>query len=53
MFDTSQLVPEAHWIVEAAASSYLRHTQPWLIGLLVEGSALKGGFIPECSDIYF
>lgn len=51
MFDTSRLVPEARLIVEAAATSYLRHTQPWLIGLIVYGSALKGGFIPGCSDI--
>jgi hypothetical protein len=53
MFDTSRLVPEARLIVEAAAASYLRHTQPWFIGLVVHGSALKGGFIPGCSDIDF
>jgi len=53
MFDTSRLVPEARVIVQAAAASYLRHTQPWFIGLLVHGSALKGGFIPGCSDIDF
>src|SRR5438046_546402 len=53
MFDTSRLVPEARLIVEAAAASYLRHTHPWFIGLVVHGSALKGGFIPGCSDIDF
>ena len=53
MFDTSRLVPEARMIVEAAAASYLRHTQPWFIGLVVHGSALKGGVIPGCSDIDF
>ena len=53
MFDTSGLVPEARVIVEVAAASYLRHTQPWFIGLVVHGSALKGGFIPGCSDIDF
>ncbi len=44
---------EARVIVEAAAAIYLRHTQPWFIGLVVHGSALKGGFIPGCSDIDF
>ncbi len=53
MFDTSRLVPEARLIVEAAAASFLRHTQPWFVGLVVHGSALKGGFIPGCSDIDF
>ena len=53
MFDTSRLTPEAKPIVEAAASIYLRHTQPWFVGLVVHGSALKGGFIPGCSDIDF
>jgi hypothetical protein len=53
MVDTSRLVPEARVIVEAAAASYLRHTQPWFLALLVHGSALKGGFIPGCSDIDF
>lgn len=53
MVDTSRLVPEARSIVEAAAASYLRHTQPWFLALLVHGSALKGGFIPGCSDIDF
>jgi len=53
MFDTSRLVPEARLIVEATATSFLRHTQEWFIGLAVHGSALKGGFIPGCSDIDF
>lgn len=51
MFDVSPLVPEARAIAEAAAHAYWRHTEPWFVGLLVHGSALKGGFIPECSDI--
>jgi hypothetical protein len=29
----------------------MAHTQPWFLGLLVHGSALKGGVIPGCSDI--
>ena len=53
MFDTSRLTPEAKPIVEAAAAIYLRHTQPWFVGLVIHGSALKGGFIPGCSDIDF
>lgn len=53
MFDTSRLTPEAAPIVEVAASIYLRHTKPWFVGLVVHGSALKGGFIRNCSDIDF
>jgi len=51
--DVSPLVPEAREIVTKAANVYIRHTTSWLIGLLVHGSALKGGFIPGCSDIDF
>ncbi|GCE19819.1 hypothetical protein [Dictyobacter kobayashii] len=53
MFDVSPLVPEARPIVEAAARIYLNHLQKVCIGILVHGSALKGGFIPGCSDIDF
>jgi hypothetical protein len=49
--DLSHIIPPVRPIVEAAARVYLRHTEPWLIGLLIHGSALKGGFIPGCSDI--
>jgi hypothetical protein len=51
MFDVSPLVPEAQPIAAAAARVYLQHTEPWFLGLLVNGSALKGGVIPGCSDI--
>ncbi len=51
--DLSPVIPVAKPITEAAARVYLRHTEPWLLGLLVHGSALKGGFIPGCSDIDF
>ncbi|GCE05732.1 hypothetical protein KDAU_30610 [Dictyobacter aurantiacus] len=47
------MVPEARPIVEAAAQIYLKHLQAGCIGILVHGSALKGGFIPGCSDIDF
>jgi hypothetical protein len=49
--DVSRLVPEARPIAAAAAEVYPRHTQPWFVGLLAHGSALKGGVIPNCSDI--
>ena len=29
----------------------MRHMEPWLIGILVHGSALKGGYIAGSSDI--
>lgn len=53
MINVSPLVPEARETVKAAAQVYFEHTRPWFIGLLIHGSALKGGFIPGCSDIDF
>lgn len=38
-------------VVEAASAVYLRHLRPWLIGMVLHGSALKGGFIQGCSDV--
>ncbi|MFL5732906.1 MAG: hypothetical protein ACJ78Q_06860 [Chloroflexia bacterium] len=35
------------------AGVYLAHTKPWFIGLIIHGSALKGGMIPGSSDIDF
>ena len=49
--DVTPLVLEARSIALAAAQVYIHHTHPWLIGLLAHGSALKGGFIPGCSDL--
>ena len=49
--DLSGVQPEARPIVEAASAVYLQHLRPWLLGLLLHGSALKGGYIPGCSDI--
>ncbi|HEX9038376.1 MAG TPA: hypothetical protein VF808_15445 [Ktedonobacterales bacterium] len=49
--DVSALTPEAQPVALAAAAIYARHTRPWLIGLLAHGSALKGGYIPGCSDV--
>lgn len=51
MFDVAPLSPLVQPIVLAAAEVYYRHTQPWFIGLLIHGSAYKGGSIPGCSDI--
>lgn len=51
MFDVAPLSPLVQPVVLAAAEIYYRHTQPWFIGLLIHGSAYKGGFIPGCSDI--
>ena len=53
MIDVAPLVPEARPPALAAARAYLRRTRPWFVGLLVHGSALKGGFVPGCSDIDF
>ena len=49
--DLSSVQPVARPMVEAVSTVYLRHVRPWLIGLMIHGSALKGGFIPACSDI--
>jgi hypothetical protein len=51
MFNVSQLTQPAQSIVQAATQVYLNHTQAWFIGLIAHGSAVKGGFIPGCSDI--
>jgi hypothetical protein len=45
------LVPEARPIVAHAAPIYLGHFEPWFVGLIAHGSAVKGGAIPGCSDI--
>lgn len=52
-FDVSPLVPQAREQALAAARVYWEHTRPWFVGLVVHGSALKGGFIPNGSDIDF
>jgi len=53
MADVSHLAPESRPIVQKVAAVYLKHTAPWFVGLVVHGSAVKGGFIPGCSDIDF
>jgi len=49
--DTAPVLPEARQIVHRAAEIYLRHTTTWFIGLLLHGSALKGGYFPGGSDV--
>ncbi|WP_151734811.1 hypothetical protein [Paenibacillus tengchongensis] len=47
-------VPQAaSRIIEAAAKIYIKHAADHFAGLIVHGSALKGGIIPGCSDIDF
>lgn len=53
MFDVAPLVPEARQLALTVAAVYWKHLQSAWIGLLVHGSALKGGLIPGCSDIDF
>lgn len=47
------LIPEAQAIARQAAAIYLNHTAPWFLGLVAHGSAVKGGYIANCSDIDF
>ncbi|MEZ4865667.1 MAG: hypothetical protein R3C14_30425 [Caldilineaceae bacterium] len=51
--DVSGLLPAAQPIAAQVAAIYIKHTAPWFIGLLAHGSAVKGGMIPNCSDIDF
>jgi hypothetical protein len=51
--DLSGLIPEARPIAARAAGVYRQHTAPWFVGLLAHGSAVKGGVIPNCSDLDF
>ncbi len=46
-------VEEAGDIVESVAAVIHSHTKGWFAGLIVFGSAVKGGFIAGCSDIDF
>jgi hypothetical protein len=51
--DVAPLIPEARAPARNAAMAYIRHLHPWFIGLVLHGSALKGGVIPGSSDIDF
>ena len=52
-FDVSGLIPEAQTLAREVATIYWKHTQPWFVGLVCFGSAVKGGLIPGASDIDF
>lgn len=52
-FDLSGLIPEARNVASEVAQIYWQHTQPWFVGLVCFGSAVKGGLIPGASDIDF
>lgn len=51
--DVTGLLPEAQAIAQQAAAIYCKHTAPWFLGLVAHGSAVKGGYIANCSDIDF
>ncbi len=51
MLDVSPLTPDARRVVQAAGAVYVRHTGAYFVGLIVLGSALKGGLIPGSSDL--
>jgi hypothetical protein len=51
--DLTPIVADAQPIVRATTLVYLQHLSPWCIGIIIHGSALKGGYIPGCSDIDF
>jgi len=51
--DVAGLIPEAQAIAAQAAAIYCKHAAPWFIGLVAHGSAVKGGYIPNSSDIDF
>ncbi len=53
MMNLAPLNMEARPIADQAAQVYLKHTEPFFIGLLAYGDALKGRFLPGCSELLF
>lgn len=51
--DVGPLVPEARLIVQRIVQLYWEQFGAQIVGILVHGSALKGGYISGCSDIDF
>ncbi|MBN1660235.1 MAG: hypothetical protein JXA93_17680 [Anaerolineae bacterium] len=49
--DVTGLVAEAQPVARACVEIYLRHVGAWFVGLVAHGSAVKGGFVPGCSDL--
>ncbi len=53
IINISPLLLEVKPIVLAATQIYLKYLGQWCTGVILHGSALKGGYIPGCSDIDF
>ncbi len=53
ILDLSGIQEAARPLVRQVANVYCEHTTPWFVGLVVHGSAVKGGVIPGCSDLDF
>jgi hypothetical protein len=53
LINLTNLTEEAKPIVRQVAEVYIKHTDDHFIGLIVHGSAMKGGFIVGSSDIDF
>ncbi len=51
--ENTKLLEQTQTIVQQVSDIYTHHTQQWFIGLVVHGSAVKGGFIEGWSDIDF
>lgn len=49
----TNLLDQTRNIIRQVADIYSRHTQNWFIGLVVHGSAVKGGYMQGWSDIDF
>jgi hypothetical protein len=49
----TKLIEQTQSIVQQVSDIYTKHTQRWFIGLVVHGSAVKGGFMEGWSDIDF
>ncbi|MBD3918891.1 hypothetical protein H8B09_09020 [Paenibacillus sp. PR3] len=48
-----EMQDQTRTIIQQVSEVYRRHTEDWFIGLVVHGSAVKGGFIKGWSDIDF
>ena len=51
--ENTKLLEQTQTIVQQVSDIYTHHTQQWFIGLVVHGSAVKGGFIEGWSDNRF
>ncbi len=53
MPEATHIPSDTRRIAEAVAEVHRSHTSEWFVGLIVFGSAVKGGVIRGCSDIDF